>query len=219
MPATTTPASPTTARRHILLVDDDELTLDLLSHLLGQSGYATTRAVSGEMALDIAFRNEPDLALLDVMMPGMSGIDLAARLQSETSVPFMFLSGHGNAETVKRASECGAVGYLLKPFQAAQVMPAIEAALARADEIKKLRRAEVNLTAALAAGRETSIAVGLLMAKCQIDRQAAFEVLRERARSQRRKLNEVAQELIDAEELINSFKATLAGRTRHHKEA
>jgi response regulator NasT len=215
MPTTTNNIEGTTgAPRHILLVDDDELTLDLLSHLLAQAGYVTTRAVSGEMALEIAVRNEPDLALLDVMMPGMSGIDLAARLQAETSVPFMFLSGHGNAETVKRASECGAVGYLLKPFQAAQVMPAIEAALARADEIKKLRRAEVNLTAALAAGRETSIAVGLLMAKCQTDRQTAFEVLRDRARSQRRKLSEVAQELIEAQELINSFKSASSERNR-----
>lgn len=212
MQATTNPDS--RSPRQILLVDDDELTLDLLSHLLSQNGYTAIRATSGESAFDIAVRDEPDLALLDVMMPGMSGLDLAARLQSETSVPFMFLSGHGNAETVKKASEYGAVGYLLKPFQTGQIMPAIEAALARADEIRKLRRSEANLTSALAAGRETSIAVGLLMAKFQTDRHTAFEVLRERARSQRRKLNEVALELIDAEERMNVFRQAVAERTR-----
>ena len=216
MPSSTPPARAANSRRHILLVDDDELTLDLLSHVLGQSGYSTLRATSGEAAMEIAFRDEPDLALLDVMMPGMSGIDLAARLQSETSVPFMFLSGHSSADIVRRASECGAVGYLLKPFQVAQVLPAIEAALARADEIKKLRRAEANLTSALAAGRETSIAVGLLMAKFHTDRHTAFEVLRDRARSQRRKLNELAQELIDAEERMNAFKLPLSERTRRN---
>lgn len=214
MSATTPPTSQAPARRRILLVDDDQLTLDLLTRLLEQSGYTAIRAASGEEALEAAFRDEPDLALLDIMMPGMSGIDVAARLQAETSVPFMILSGHGNSDTVKRASECGAVGYLLKPFQVAQVMPAIEAALARADEIKRLRRAEANLTNALAAGRETSIAVGLLMAKFQVDRHTAFEVLRERARSQRRKLNELAQELIDAEERMSAFRQPLAERSR-----
>ena len=134
MSATTPPTSQAPARRRILLVDDDQLTLDLLTRLLEQSGYTAIRAASGEEALEAAFRDEPDLALLDIMMPGMSGIDVAARLQAETSVPFMILSGHGNSDTVKRASECGAVGYLLKPFQVAQVMPAIEAALARADK-------------------------------------------------------------------------------------
>lgn len=192
-------------RRRLLLVDDDPMLLVLLSTVLQHAGYDTVHAASAEEALQIARQDDPDLALLDVNLPGMSGIELAARLSAETAVPFMFLSVQDAAETVKKAASHGAVGYLVKPVEAAQVTPAVEAALARADEIKRLRRSEVNLTAALAAGRETSMAVGLLMARFGSDRDTAFEVLREHARAGRRKINEVATELLQAEEILNSF--------------
>jgi two-component system, response regulator PdtaR len=193
------------AKRCLLLVDDDPALLDLLSTVLRHAGYDTVHAGSAEEALPIAKQEDPDLALLDVNLPGMSGLDLAARLTEETAVPFMFLSVLNTAETVKRATAHGAVGYLVKPIEAAQVAPAVEAALARADDIKRLRRSEVNLTAALAAGRETSMAVGLLMSRYRTDRDTAFEVLREHARARRCKINEIATSLLQAEELLNSF--------------
>jgi response regulator NasT len=182
--------------------------------VLEQAGYEVIQTGSAEEALSIARQDDPDLALLDVTMPGMSGIDLARRLQAETAVPFMFLSAHGDIDTVKEAASFGAVGYLVKPVDTAQIVPAIEAALARADDIKRLRRTEANLTAALAAGRETSMAVGLLMARYQSDRNTAFEVLRDHARSQRRKINEIANELLCAEETLNAFKALFAEQAR-----
>lgn len=198
------------ARRHILLVDDDVVTLDLLSHLIQHDGYVTERAASGEEALERIALREPDLALLDVVLPGMSGLELAKRLQAETTVPFMFLSCRNDLELVREATEYGALGYLVKPFTREQMIPAIEAALASAEEIRQLRRTEFNLTAALAAGRETSMAVGLLMAKFQTDRNTAFEVLRDYARSNRRRLNEVAQNLLAAEETLNALKPLMA---------
>ena len=118
----------------------------------------------------------------------------------------MFISAHAEAEIVKQATEHGAVGYLLKPFDIAQIIPAFEAALGRADEIKRLRSSEANLTIALSAGREASMAVGLLMAKFGADRDTAFEVLRAYSRSNRCKLNDVAESLLSAEEMFISFK-------------
>lgn len=205
----TTSLSPPPSRR-ILLVDDDSITLDLLSHIFHHAGYATSKAASAEAALSSVSEQEPDLALLDISMPGMSGLELAKRLQVETSVPFMFLTSNNDIKLVREATESGAVGFLVKPFEHAQIVPAVEAALARADEIRQLRRTEANLTAALAAGRETSMAVGLLMAKLQTDRNTAFEVLRDYARSNRCKLNEIAQELLAAEERISTFKTMVA---------
>ncbi len=193
-------------RRRILLVDDDVITLDLLNHVFHHEGFATERATSGEEALEKVRSQEPDLALLDVVMPGMSGLELAKRLQDESAVPFMFMSSHNDLALVRQATEYGGLGYLVKPFNREQVIPAVEAALASAGEIRQLRRTEINLTAALAAGREASMAVGLLMAKFQTDRNTAFEVLRDYARSNRRKINEVAQELLAAEETLNAFK-------------
>lgn len=213
MTATTSLSPP--ASRRILLVDDDSITLDLLSHIFHHAGYTTSKATSAEAALSSVSEQAPDLALLDISMPGMSGLELAKRLQSETTVPFMFLTGNNDIRMVREATESGAVGFLVKPFEHAQIVPAVEAALARADEIRQLRRTEANLTAALAAGRETSMAVGLLMARLQTDRNTAFEVLRDYARSHRTKLNEIAQELLAAEERIATFKAMVAeGRAK-----
>ena len=206
-----------TARRLILLVDDDENLLDYLSTVLRHAGHDTVQASSGAEALQRVAEQEASpiaLALLDINMPGMSGLDLARRLKDHTSVAFMFLSSVDDAETARQAASHGAVGFVVKPVDAARLLPAFESALARADEIRQLRRTEANLNAALAAGRETSLAVGLLMARYQTDRNTAFEVLRDHARSSRRKINEVAEQLVAAEELLNSLHGAFAGRLK-----
>ena len=196
-----------TAKRRVLLVDDEPIILATIGQVLRNAGYETAVADCGEAALKIASEFHPDLALLDVVMSGMTGLELARRLQAETDIPFMFISANAEVEIVKQASEYGAVGYLLKPFDIAQIIPAFEAALSRADEIRRLRSSESNLTIALNSGRETSMAVGLLVAKFGTDRHTAFEVLRAYSRSNRCKMNEVAENLLAAEEMFNSFKS------------
>lgn len=204
------------SRRLILLVDDDPLFLDYLVTVLGHAGHDTLAAASAAEALQRVAEREADiaLALLDINMPGMSGLDLARRLKEHTSVAFMFLSSVDDAETAREAAHYGAVGFVVKPVDAAHLLPALESALARADEIRQLRRTEANLNAALAAGRETSLAVGLLMTRFQTDRNTAFEVLRDHARASRRKVNEVAEQLVAAEELLNSLHGAFAGRLK-----
>jgi AmiR/NasT family two-component response regulator len=196
----------TSDKRRILLVDDDGLILEFLKQILLNAGYDIHTATSGSDALKMIASIEPDLALLDVHMPNMSGIELAKYLKEKTSVPFMFLSSSVDSETVGRAAEYGAVGYLVKPIEADKIIPAFQAALARGDEIKKLKRSEMNLTLALNAGRETSMAIGLLMERYKTDRDKAFEALRDYARTKRCKVNDVAKELLAAEELLNHFK-------------
>lgn len=201
-------------KRYVLIVDDDQILAEFLGELLGHAGYETAIAHSADQALKMVSEREPDLAMLDIHMPGMSGLELAKQLNRNTSVPFMFLSGRGDSDASKQAAAYGAVGFVVKPVDEKQLMPAFEAGLARADEIRQLRRTEVNLNAALAAGRETSLAVGLLMCKFQTDRNTAFEVLRDHARSSRRKVNEVADQLLAAEETLNSLHAAFNARLK-----
>ena len=201
-------------KRRILIVDDDPLLLQFLTEVIGHAGYETVAATSGEQALQLIAEREPDMALLDITMPGMTGLELARHLKEHTSVPFMFLSAIGDSESSRQAAANGAVGYLVKPVDAERLMPAFEAGLARADDIRQLRRTEHNLNAALAAGRETSLAVGLLMCKFQTDRNTAFEVLRDHARSSRRKINEVADQLLAAEETLNAMHTGFASRLK-----
>jgi two-component system, response regulator PdtaR len=209
-------SAPVPPRRLILVVDDDPILLDYLATVLDHAGYDTVKAASAVEALQRVAEREADiaLALLDISMPGMSGLELAVRLKEHTSVAFMFLSSVDDTETARQAASHGAVGFVVKPVDAARLMPAFESALARAEEIRQLRRTEANLNAALAAGRETSLAVGLLMTRFQTDRNTAFEVLRDHARSTRRKVNEVAEQLVAAEELLNSLHGAFAGRLK-----
>jgi DNA-binding response OmpR family regulator len=204
-------------KRRILIVDDDAHLRQFLTEVIANAGYDPVTAASGEEALVMVQKGEPDLALLDITMPGMSGLELAGRLKEATTVPFMFLSAIDDTESARQAAAHGAVGYLVKPIDASRLMVAFEAGLARADDIRQLRRTETNLNAALAAGRETSLAVGLLMGKFQTDRNTAFEVLRDHARSSRRKINEVADQLLAAEEMLNGLHAGFAARLHKGK--
>ena len=190
-------------QRHILVVDDDRLVLAALTEGLRAAGYRVTSAASGEVALGVAARDAPDVALLDVRMPGMSGIELGRSLR-EQGIPFLFLSAYGDQEIVRVAAEEGALGYLVKPLDIQQIVPSIEAALARGSDIKKLRESEAQLNTALTGSRDISMAVGLLMMRDRLDREQAFDLLRSHARSQRRAVSEVAKELLDSAENLNA---------------
>lgn len=181
----------------ILVADDDRLILYTLASGLRDAGYEVIEAEDATRALRLCQEAAPDIALLDVRMPGMSGIDLARHLREETDIPFLFLSAYGDDETVRQGIEQGALGYLVKPLDVAQIVPSIEAALARAREMKQLKAAEENLSTALKSGRETSMAIGLIMARSGVGQQEAFEALRTHARNQRRKVSEIAAEILE----------------------
>lgn len=199
--------------RHVLVVDDDRLVLAALAEGLRGAGYRVTGAASAEDALAAAVREVPDLALLDVRMPGMSGIELGARLR-EVGVPFLYLSAYGDREAVENALEEGALGYLVKPLDIQQIVPSIESALTRARDLRKLRETEAQLNAALSGTRDISMAVGLLMMRDRIDREEAFELLRANARAQRRTVAEVAKELLDSAEKLYTIKDLKPPRRR-----
>lgn len=200
-------------KTRVLVVDDDRLVLATLAKGLRQWGYEVAEASSGETALKLALETSPDLVLLDVNMPRMSGLEVAKSLRAQTTIPFIFLTAYGDADIVKQATEHGAMGYLVKPVDISQIVPAIEAALARGKELGQLRETETQLSTALANSRETSIAVGILMEREHLDRHSAFDVLRDYSRAQRRKIKDVAEELIRAIEFANQLQPTIPGET------
>ncbi len=201
-------------RARILVVDDDRLILATLAAGLRHAGYDAREAASGEEALRLCETERPDLVLLDVRMPGMDGVQAARLIRERFGIPFLFLSAYSDEALVRQAAEEGALGYLVKPLDVTQLVPSLEAALARAREIRALREAEERLTRALGTSRDTATAVGLVMERYRLDRQAAFEALRQHARSQRRKLEDVAAEMLRATEATNLPLSALAHATR-----
>lgn len=193
-----------TQRRKILLVDDDRLVLATLKAGLETAGYAVQACSSAEEARRVLALDTPDIAVLDIRMPGASGLDLAQELGEAQAVPFLFLTAYGEDELVRKAAGSGALGYLVKPVDLPQLIPSLEAAMACAAGIRQLRATGVQLQTALNENREISMAVGLLMERRGLDRKQAFECLRTMARSRRRKINEVAAEILSAAELLNT---------------
>lgn len=187
----------------LLLVDDDRLILATLARNLHDAGYEAETADSGEAALERAAAARYSLAVVDMRMPGLSGIETAQRLLAEHGVPALFLSAYGERDLVQQAVEVGALGYVLKPVDAPRLVPAIEAALARARDLGALLEAKSQLERALAGGRQTSIAVGILMERHRLAEAAAFEALRAGARAARRKLEDHAGDLVMALERVN----------------
>lgn len=190
-------------RPRILVADDDRLILLTLAEGLAEAGFEVLTARDGQEALEIAREEQPDLALLDIRMPRMDGVALAERLRIETSVPFMFLSAYSEEALVKQVTESGALGYLVKPLEAPQVIPQVRAALARAKEIHALRQAEQSLATALVSNREIGTAVGMVMQRYGLTAEAAFESLRAKARNERRRLVEIANAMVSGAEALD----------------
>lgn len=174
----------------ILIADDDRLVLFTLAEGLREAGFEVVEASGGLQAIALCESESPDLALLDIRMPKLDGLDLARRLRDETSVPFLFLSAYSDDAYVQRAVAIGALGYLIKPLNVTTIVPMIRTALARAQEIN-------GLQGALESNRTIATAIGMLMSAESLDQPAAFERLRRQARSERRKLEDLARNIIE----------------------
>ena len=112
----------------------------------------------------------------------------------------MFLSAYGDAEAVTAAVASGALGYLVKPLDVQQILPSLDAAMTRGRELNALLEEEAQLSAALRLNRQTSMAVGILMARHNLNERDAFDSLRAQARAQRRKISDLALDLVQAAE-------------------
>lgn len=188
---------------YLLLVDDERIVLATLGMGLIRAGYLVSTAESVEEAETIlANGDRPDLVILDVNLPGKSGLDLAEEL-SIGHIPFLMLSAYNDSQIVHQAAKHGALGYLVKPVDTRQLVPAIESALIRAEEFKGLQTTGQQLQNALDNERQISVAIGITMEKYHLDRSAAFDLLRKTARGQRRKLAALAAEVIQASETLN----------------
>ena len=180
----------------ILIVDDDRLILAGLADGLEERGYVVHKATTGEEAMALADTARPDLVLMDICLPGISGIEAARRIQEKANVPVIFLSATDSEEVVRMAIALGSISYLVKPITITQLVPAIENALARSRDISKLRSSEEHLSTALTQSRDISVAIGMLMERYNTTAEEAFEMLRAQARKTRLKTSDIAKDVI-----------------------
>jgi AmiR/NasT family two-component response regulator len=181
-----------------ILVAEDETIIRLdLKELLERAGLTVcAEARDGQEAVELARAEEPDLAIMDVRMPRLDGIEAARTILEERPIPIVMLTAYGQDELVARAVEAGVFGYLVKPFREQDLLPAIQTARARFAELQEVRGEAESLAEALAARKAIERAKGLLMERDGLGEADAFARLRKASQISGRPLRVVAEALI-----------------------
>jgi response regulator NasT len=143
---------------------------------------------------------------VDIKAPAPAGLAVAAILRKQfDDEALLFISVLKDEQTVRQAAAMGAIAYLVKPQDMRQIIPTIETALARAADLHRLRQSQTQLSSVVEQNRTTGAAVGILVERLRLDRQEAFETLRRHARSHRRSVSEVAEQLLSSAENVNTL--------------
>ncbi|HEY3764668.1 MAG TPA: response regulator [Gaiellales bacterium] len=162
--------------------------------MLRRAGFDVVgEARDGIEAVALARDRSPDLALLDVRMPGMDGIEAARAMLEERPIPVVIITAYSQRDVIERAVEAGVFGYLVKPFQEADLVPAIETARARHAELETLRSETASLRDALAARKVIERAKGLLMERDGLTEAEAFGRMRSAAQHTGKTLLDIAE--------------------------
>ena len=165
--------------------------------MLERAGFEVcAEAKDGLEAVELARSEQPDLAVLDVKMPRLDGIEAARKILDERPIPIVMLTAYGQDELVSRALEAGVFGYLVKPFREQDLLPAIRTAQARHEELVALREQADSLAEALASRKSIERAKGLLMEREGLTEQEAFARLRKASQVSGRPLKVVAEAVV-----------------------
>jgi len=190
--------APQAASPRALIADDDELVRGLISGWLQDEGFRVLEAADSAAALELCVSQNPDVAIFDFDMPGYSGAELAGVAIEQTETPIVLLSSHDEPPIVELAISAGVLAYLVKPAEQSQLLATVRTVMRRGRELRELRARSDKLGRALEAGRTVNLATGLIMGRMGLTQKEAFESLRQYARSNRARLEEVAEELLRA---------------------
>ena len=181
------------APRRVLIAEDEALIRLDLAEMLREEGFDVVgEAADGDQAVALAAELRPDLVILDVKMPRRDGIDAAAEIVEAQIAPVVILTAFSQRDLVERARDAGAMAYLVKPFSKADLVPAIELAVARFAEIAALRAEVSDVTHRLEVRKVLDRAKGLLMSQQQMSEQEAFRWIQRNAMDHRTSMEAVA---------------------------
>lgn len=201
-------------RWRIIIADDESLIRLDLREMLTHLGYEVIgEAGDGRTAVDLAKRLQPDLLVMDIKMPDLDGISAAEELTRERIAPVVLLTAYSDQELVERAREAGVVGYVVKPFREAELMPVIELSRARFEEFRTLEREVGGLKDALETRKIVERAKGVLMETHGMRESEAFHRIRKTSMDARKSMKEVAEAILLAHEMDFSITSGLSGAT------
>ena len=182
--------------KRILIAEDETLIRLDLSEMLREAGYeVVAEAKNGQEAIDLALEHKPDLAILDVKMPILDGISAAEKIIEVA--PVLMLTAFSQRDLVERARDAGAMAYVVKPFTLDDLIPAIEIATSRFNQMSALKEEVASLTERLETRKVIDKAKGVLMQALQLSEPDAFRWIQRAAMDRRISMREVADAVLD----------------------
>jgi response regulator NasT len=183
--------------RVVIAEDEAIIRLDL-KETLEEEGYEVVGETGrGDEAVELVKEKQPDLAILDVKMPGMDGLTAAAQITADKGAAVLILTAFSQRDLIEKARDAGALAYLVKPFQKSELIPAVEVALGRFHEMKALADENLSLADQLETRKVVDRAKGKLMDNHDMSEADAFRFLQKTAMDTRSTLKQVAQDVID----------------------
>ena len=178
-----------------MVIAEDEALIRLdLREMLEEEGYqVVAEAADGESAVAMVLEHRPDLAVLDVKMPRLDGISAAEQIAAGRLAPVVMLTAFSQRELVERARAAGAMAYLVKPFTKADLVPAVEMAMARYDELTTLESEVSDLQERLETRKLVDRAKGVLQARDGLDEAAAYRWVQRTSMDRRLSMRQVAE--------------------------
>jgi response regulator NasT len=193
------PAATEAPTRVVIAEDEAIIRLDL-KELLEEEGYEVVGETGrGDEAVELARSLKPDLAILDIKMPGLDGLSAARHIAGERLAAVLILTAFSQRDLVEQARDAGAMSYIVKPFQKSDLIPAIEVALGRHAELTSLESEVGDLAERLEARKVIDRAKGILMDRYGKNEQDAWRFLQTEAMNRRRKVHEVAALVVDGD--------------------
>jgi response regulator NasT len=180
------------------VIAEDEAIIRLdLKETLEEEGYDVVGETGrGDEAVDLVQRLEPDLAILDIKMPGMDGLEAARTITADRGAAVLILTAFSQRDLIEQARDAGALAYLVKPFQKSDLIPAIEVAIGRFRELRAMTGEIDALGEQLEARKAIERAKGMLMDELGMSEQDSFTFIQRTAMSERSKMREVADRII-----------------------
>jgi response regulator NasT len=184
-----------------VLIAEDEAIIRLdLRETLEEEGYEVVGETGrGDEAVELARTARPDIAILDIKMPGMDGLEAAKAITDQRLCGVLVLTAFSQRDFIEQARDAGALAYLVKPFQKSDLVPAIELAIARFRELTALADEVGGLKEQLETRKVVDRAKGILMDRHDMSEQDAFSFIQKRAMAERTKMKAVAVRIIDGE--------------------
>ena len=187
------------ATRVVIAEDEAIIRLDL-KETLEEEGYEVVGETGrGDEAVRLVRELEPDLAILDIKMPGLDGLAAAREIAGERRAAVLILTAFSQRDLIEQARDAGALAYLVKPFERSELVPAVEVALGRFKEIRALHDHTASLEEQLETRKIVDRAKGKLMDQFSMNESSAFAFIQKRAMSERVTMRAISQRVIDGD--------------------